>query len=221
MFLSHSQMLGHLVLCSWACPSVLLACSFSHPSPRLQEPLPLRIPHPAGCGAQSSGEQTSLSVAHPLGLMGGQSPGLPGAFAHRHTLPSPLLPGPGPGGVVSVLPGTPPGSCNSQSPSSQWTGQRVLICPPPCKCCFGQESPCKGDVTTMFKATTAAAALPPVQKKPNFFHILINPYEFLIASRLFPGNKGLWGIGWPGHLKGLAQLIKHSYQPGETQRVCE
>lgn len=34
--------------------------------------------------------------------------------------------------------------------------------------------------TTMYKATAAAAALPPVQRKLNLFHILINQCEFLI-----------------------------------------
>jgi hypothetical protein len=32
----------------------------------------------------------------------------------------------------------------------------------------------------MYKATAAAAALPPVQRKLNLFHILINQCEFLI-----------------------------------------
>ena len=50
----------------------------------------------------------------------------------------------------------------------------------PCKCCFGQELPGRVTSTTMYKATAAAAALPPVQRKLNLFHILINQCEFLI-----------------------------------------
>lgn len=34
--------------------------------------------------------------------------------------------------------------------------------------------------TTMYKATAAAAALPPVQRKMNLFHILINQCKFFI-----------------------------------------
>lgn len=37
--------------------------------------------------------------------------------------------------------------------------------------------------TTMYKATASAAALPPVQKKLNLFHILINQCEFFIRVR--------------------------------------
>lgn len=48
-------------------------------------------------------------------------------------------------------------------------------------------------LTTVFKATTAAAALPPVQKKPNLFHILINPCEFLIELRAASWVPGTWG----------------------------
>lgn len=50
----------------------------------------------------------------------------------------------------------------------------------------------------MFKATTAAAALPPVQKKPNLFHILINPCEvfdrvegYFLGTRDFGEEGGL------------------------------
>lgn len=35
----------------------------------------------------------------------------------------------------------------------------------------------------MYKATASAAALPPVQKKLNLFHILINQCEFFIRVR--------------------------------------
>lgn len=62
----------------------------------------------------------------------------------------------------------------------------------PCKCCFGQELPCKVTSTTMYKATAAAAALPPVQKKLNLFHILINQCEFFIRVQgCFLGTKVL------------------------------
>lgn len=49
--------------------------------------------------------------------------------------------------------------------------------------------------TTMYKATAAAAALPPVQKKLNLFHILINQCEFFISKSpgLLPGNEGTRG----------------------------
>lgn len=68
----------------------------------------------------------------------------------------------------------------------------------------------------MFKATTAAAALPPVQKKPNLFHILINPCEVLIelrATSWAPGTLGrkvAWrpeGLGsMTGKEKGLIRI---------------
>lgn len=42
----------------------------------------------------------------------------------------------------------------------------------------------------MYKATAAAAALPPVQKKLNLFHILINQCEFFIRVQgCFLGTK--------------------------------
>lgn len=159
------------------------------------------------------GSRPPLSIAHPAGAGGGQSPRLPGAFAHRHTLPSPLLPWPGPGGEVSVLPGSLPQDraiVRVSPPSGLGSGCSSV--PTPCQCCFGQESPCKGDVTAMFKATTAAAALPPVQKKPKFFHILINPYEFLIESRVVSWEQGTLGqrVAWgPERLSSVAGTEKH------------
>lgn len=90
----------------------------------------------------------------------------------------------GPSPWVSVQPlSTPsPGSCNSRRGPSQGMGLWVLgpAVSSPCKCCFRQELPCKVTSTTMYKATAAAASLPPVQRKLNLFHILINQCEFLI-----------------------------------------
>lgn len=65
-------------------------------------------------------------------------------------------------------------------------------------------------LTTMFKATTAAAALPPVQK-PNLFHILINRYEFLIELRAASWGPGTLGrrVAWgPEGLSSMAGTEK-------------
>lgn len=118
-----------------------------------------------------------------------------------------------PRGVESVLPrALPQDRAIVRGPLPSGLGSGCSSVPPPCKCCFGQESPCRGDVTTMFKATTAAAALPPVQKKPNFFHILINPYEFLIESRAVSWEQGTLGhrVAWgPERLSSVAGTEKH------------
>lgn len=59
---------------------------------------------------------------------------------------------------------------------------------------------------TMFKATTAAAALLPIQKNPNLFHILINPCEFLIESRASSWGPGALGSRAAGGPEGLGLI---------------
>lgn len=67
----------------------------------------------------------------------------------------------------------------------------------------------------MFKATTAAAALPPVQMKSNLFHILINPCEFLIelrATSWTPGTLGsrvAWGPEGLSSVTGTEKCLIH------------
>lgn len=58
----------------------------------------------------------------------------------------------------------------------------------------------------MFKATTAAAALLPIQKNPNLFHILINPCEFLIESRASSWGPGALGSRAAGGPEGLGLI---------------
>lgn len=59
--------------------------------------------------------------------------------------------------------------------------------------------------TTMYKATASAAALPPVQKKLNLFHILINQCEFFIRVRA-----ASWE-GEGGHQRNQAQRLAQKH----------
>lgn len=140
--------------CSWAC--------FYFCWPVLPPPLTWTTLSPASCRVDSTGR--------PRGLC-----------SQIHTPHPPWL-GPSPRVSVQSLSTPSPGSCNSQRGPSQGMGPWVLspAVSSPCKCCFGQELPCKVTSTTMYKATAAAAALPPVQRKLNLFHILINQCEFFI-----------------------------------------
>lgn len=98
------------------------------------------------------GRRPPLSISHLPGLVGGQvlgpqRPLLTGTHSYPH-----CHHGPGPGLLVSVLlPRVRPSPrlCNSQSvplPSGLGSGHSSVPHSSPCKCCFGQESPCKGDV---------------------------------------------------------------------------
>lgn len=139
-----------------------------------------RSPQPACCGARSSGRRPrgSPAAARAAGLGRDLGP-------QRHTLPPSLSPWPGPGLSVSV---PPPGHSPSQDraivsvppPSALGRRRQAHL---PISCPVGSSACARVTSTTMYKATAAAAALPPVQKKPNLFHILINLCEFLIDSR--------------------------------------
>jgi len=72
----------------------------------------------------------------------------------------------------------------------------------------------------MFKATTAAAALPPVQKKPNLFHILINPCEFLIELRAASWEPGTWGRKVAQAPEGLGSVAGTERHLVRVRRWC-
>lgn len=202
MILSNSQMQGLLA------PSLLLgftlfllACVFI-PTLALE-------PHPACCGARFSEEKASPECLLPGWAGGGQSPGPQGPLlSGTHPHPSATVTRCRPSGVCPSPRAFPsPGLCNSQSvplPSGLDSG----CSPVPLLCASavsGRSHHARVTLTTMFKATTAAAALPPVQKKPNLFHILINRCEFLIESRAASWGPGT--LGWPGGLKDVAEWL--------------
>lgn len=101
---------------------------------------------------------------------------------------------------------------------AHWEGSGCSSVRPPfhASAVWGRSHHARVTLTAMFKATTAAAALPPVQKKPNLFHILINPCEVLIelrATSWAPGTLGrkvAWrpeGLGsMTGKEKGLIRI---------------
>lgn len=171
---------------SWACPSVP-ADLFFLPSSNPhwpQEPL-FQAPHPACCGAQSLEDEASPQQLPPPptghGWWVGRILG-PQSLCSQAHIPTPTATmGQAMASVLHprVLPS--PGLCNSQSvPLPSGLGSGCSSVPPPplhVSAVLGRSHHARVTLTTMFKATTAAAALPPVQKKPNLFHILINHWD--------------------------------------------
>lgn len=156
---------------------------FSHPSPHPGPPDLFCALHPACCGAQSLGEKASPSLSHPTrtgGWAESWAPRGPCSQAHTPT-PTATMARPGPGGVCPS-----PGLCNSQSvPLPDWAVGAPLSPPPSlhASAVWGRSHHARVMLTTVFQATTAAAALPPVGKKPDLFHILINRCEFFTQLR--------------------------------------
>lgn len=175
-------------------PKFLLAWSFIFLPPQgwPQEPLPCvyctQLPWSPVLGEQASPEDL-LSP----GLVGWAECWAPsGLCSQALPTPSPTMARP-----VGVCP--PPGHSLPQDraivrvSSFRWTGPQVLgpsVHPLHASAVLSRSHRTRVTSTTMYEATTAAAALPPVQKKLNLFHILINQCEFLIESRA-----ASWGLG--------------------------